>query len=345
MLTDSAFSQSAVTVLGASTLALMLQARLVTTPAPHPIARRARRFLSVLDVYLTTTLWILALGTGYLLFRHLATNTGALTTANRRWIEWLLLLQLAGLGSISLINRVVPLLWTAPEARYLEPRLDYDMVGKLILALFTALSAAAPLLLLTGHFEAQVLVFFGLGAFAQGLYHLGHRVTSPLDRRTARYWDAQTMRHGYLTAAVTVELPAGFDPIAVMGLRRAPQAGVEFLAFDEAARLVRHLNGARRFGIREHPSASVLPPLRLQLSLRNWGWIVVARDRTRLPWVSNRPAHAPRGFVRWDGYCLPRLSDTDREPPVCPSEQSASRRPASHPQVDLRAARDAAARS
>jgi hypothetical protein len=308
MLTDSAFSQSAVTVLGASTLALMLQARLVATPAAHPIPRRARRFLAAFDVYLTTTLWILAVGTGYILFRHLATNTGALSDANRRWVEWLLLPQLVGLGVISLINRVVPVVWKAPEARYLQPRLDDDMLGKLILALITALSAAAPLLLLTGHPGAQILLFVALGALAHGLYQLGHLVAPPIDRRAARYWDRQARLHGYQTVSVAVELPGGFSPIIVDALRRASAVGVEFLGYDAARRIVRHHNGARRFRFAESPMARVPQPLRLKLSLRNFGWIVVAGDRTgRLPWVSMRPAHAPRGFVRWDGPGVPLL--------------------------------------
>ncbi len=321
VLADQAFSQSAVTLLGASTLALMLHARVAPNPNTHPITQRARRLLATFDVYLTTTLWILAVSDGYILFRHLATNTATLTPGNRQWIEWLLLVQVVGLGVISIVNRVIPVAWKASEAPYLEPRLDDVMLGNLYLALMAALSVGFPLLALTGHFGAQVLAFIAVGAIMLAWAELVPALSSPIDRRLARYWDGRARSHGYEEALVHVELPGGFPCLAVTGLHRKDAKGVEFLGYDEARRLVRHHNGARRFTLTKSATARVPEHIRLKLSLRNFGWLVVAGGRAgRLPWTWRRPAHAPRGFVRWDGHGLPALQVAG-QPPAVAAEQ------------------------
>jgi hypothetical protein len=216
---------------------------------------------------------------------------------------------------ISIINRVVPVAWKEQEAPYLEPRLDDAMVGKLILALVAALSAGVPLLVLTGHFVAQVLFFVGVGALLQVLAHFAPALSSPIDRRAARYWDGRARSHGYEPAPGYVVLPGGFGYVAIEGLRRRSDAGIEFFGYDEAARLVRHLEGARLARLRENPSAKVPPSIRLKLSLRNFGWIVVAGERAGvLPRSWSRAAPAPRGFVRWDGYGLPAIQSGDPPP-------------------------------
>jgi hypothetical protein len=159
MRTDTAFSQATITVLVATMLALMLQARLIGSHADHPISTRGRAALAAVELFLTTTLSIVAVLVAFVLMRHLATGGPPLKPAYRHAITLLLLLPLTGLGVIAVLNRMVPYVWKspAPERPYLEPQVDTDLLGGLVVSVLGASAAAASLLELSGQLGAQWL--------------------------------------------------------------------------------------------------------------------------------------------------------------------------------------------
>jgi hypothetical protein len=283
MLTDTAFSQTAVTVLVATMLALMLQARLLGNHTDHPISSNGRVVLAVIELFLTTTLSIVAVGIGYLLIQHLASDDHPFRPADRSAIAHILLLLLTGLGFIAILNRIIPYAWKVPPADDPrgEPELDTSFLGGLWVSFVGAAGAAGTLLQLTGHLGAQWLMLL----FDGGLVAASAAWTPVLSLRFNRYYArrgrARLIERGYEEGVAYVVLPGGAGQFHVTVYRPREASGPVCLASHDAWQLRCHFNAARRRMLVDDPSGHTDVPDRLRLRLR-------ARD-SRLALASRRP--------------------------------------------------------
>jgi hypothetical protein len=308
---DTAFTQTTIAVLVTLALAIVLQAKLLGAPATHPITSRARRIFAIFELYLTALLGIIGFALAYVLFRHLAGDSGPFTPADRRAFASLLVFLLTGLVLIALGNRIVAVAWNPPEREYLEPALDEDLVAGLAPAVGVAVAVAAPVVLVSDRLGIAWLVALLFGVVVVGALALASATGRRARHRAGLRFDARMQQHEYEATLVDVPLPGDADSLTVRVFEPPGRDGPRYVSIDDASRLVRHLNGAWERARRRDPYAEAPPRLRL-LAARDFTLNVVARGpevgKPESRWAARAPTGSPRGLVAWsDGADVPAL--------------------------------------
>lgn len=164
MVSDTAFTQSALAILVTLGLGLLLQAKLVGAADAHPMSRAWRMSLAIFELFLTTTLSVVGVALGYFLFQHLASAAGPLGVTERRGVGSLLLLLVSGLALMAVVNRVVSVAWKVSGGEPMEPVLDTDLVYGLGVAFVVAVLIAGAVYEASGRFGAAwlLILIFGL---------------------------------------------------------------------------------------------------------------------------------------------------------------------------------------
>jgi hypothetical protein len=313
---DATFTQAAIAVLVTLALALLLQAKLLANPASPPISSRGRRRLVIFELYVTTVLSLDGIGLGYVLLQHLASDDRPFDVSDRRAIAFFLLLLLIGLALIAVVNRIVAVAWKTPERPFLEPELDDDLMYGLLVAIVLAFVVAIVVLELVIANELFVaflfILVFGLG---------GPFVASALDARVdglvSSRFAAKIRDSGYEASLADLALPGDLGEVRIKIYRSPDPALAEGLAYHEAIRLVRHLNGAWDH-VRRADHHAETPATKLRLArTRDSRAVVVAeprsgseRRRIRSRWTRQPPTGTPRGLVSWvAGHGVPPLPD------------------------------------
>jgi hypothetical protein len=322
---DATFTQAAIAVLVTLALALLLQAKLLVNPASHPISSRGRRRLVIFELYVTTVLSLDGIGLGYVLLQHLASDDRPFDVSDRRAIAFFLLLLLIGLALIAVVNRIVAVAWKTPERPFLEPELDDNLIYGLLVAILLAFVVAIvvlELVIANELFVAFLLILvFGLIAAIGGPF-FASALDARVDGLVASRFAAKIRDSGYEASLADLALPGDLGKVRIKIYRSPDPALAEGLAYHEAIRLVRHLNGAWDH-VRRADRHAETPATKLRLArTRDSRAVVVAeprsgseRRRLRSRWTRQPPTGTPRGLVSWvAGHGVPPLPD--RQAPV-----------------------------